>query len=322
MAQSLPPCLHLSYALNPAIRATYSQDCRVTFTAPEALRGREVKNLFEASMAVRNRPSFPFSDWVVTDDSKAWNAFQYEQAVIQQHIRRKAHPGPAMAIDPAEEDPAPPSSVDPRTLPYPQWTSALVSNWIITQGSPPLVLREITHFRRYGPGLCFEFLCAWDLPAPISTWQKYADLQHHAEYAAYVRAHWNSKVEKERNWEDEFQQQTTREQGFDVVLPEVGRAYAVDKDTLRGERLLAQYGRSKKKPKDAPRRRMEDEEEDLSDGDRSSSSSSSDSDEDRVPQRLQTAATATAETIPWQSIFETSSVSPVPQYKVKRFKAT
>lgn len=341
MEHSLPDCIHIQYSLNPAIRATYTKNKKITFTSPEELKGRVAKNIFEASFIVRNVPSFPYSDWIVTDESNAWNVFSYERSVTTYLKRFKPLDGnnttttgasvPPVAMDWDEKERK--DIVNPHTFPWDQWTSDKVSDWICYYQQPPLVLKEISHFRRYGPGLSFEFLCLWDCTSskiPM-TWQKYSDLQQNPTYASYIRLRWDSKVERERNWEDEIDRHI-KEEGFDIVLPEVGCAYAVESDTLRGQKIMAQYEKRKRKQKQTKKqktsRRFEDDDEDgdksedaTSDSHSSSHTESEEEEEEENKKQVKPPPQPPQEHVAWMDVFDTSSVTPVPRYKIKKFKS-
>lgn len=340
MEHSLPDCIHLQYALNPAIRATYTKNKKITFTSPDELKGRVAKNIFEASFIVRNVPSFPYSDWIVTDESNAWTVSSYERSVTTyiKRLKQASDGGNGGVADPATidwEDNEQKDLVDLSTLPWDQWTSEKISHWICYHQQPPLPLKEISHFRRYGPGLSFEFLCHWNGNKslnPIMTWQKYSDLQQNSTYASYIRPRWDSKVERERNWEDEIDRHA-KEEGFDIILPEVGRAYAIEADTLRGQKIMAQHEKRKRKQKQTRQnpktsRRFEDDVRDdeggKSDDGTSESRSTSESDEEsdeESKKRIQPPPQSPQEPVVWMGVFDTSSVTPVPRYKIKRFKS-
>lgn len=207
-------------------------------------------------------------------------------------------------------------------------------------GRPALSLRRITHFRRYGSGLSFEFLCVWGGAAPVSssssssspaevqTWQKYTDLQQVTEYAQYIRTHWDVKVERDRNWEDELE----RVKGTidEIVLPEVGTAYAVERDTIKAQKRMDREEERRKKRPRAKSRSKYAESDDESDPESSESPDSSDDVklEDDETHDAATHKKTKASLLPpdptppleWLDIFDQSSVTPVPRYKVKLFK--
>lgn len=335
MDHSLPDAIHIQYALNPAIRATYTKNKKITFTSPDEMKGRVANNIFEASFLVRNVPSFPYSDWIITDASKAWTVSTYERAVTTYLKRLKPAEG-SIPLQCEWEEKERKDIEDPQSLSWDQWTSEKVSDWICYYQQPALQLKEISHFRRYGPGLSFEFLCVWDVKVgrPIMTWQKYSDLLQNTTYATYVRSHWDSKVERERNWEDEIDRHI-KEEGFDVVLPEVGKAYAIESDTIRGQHIMAKYEKRKKKTKQtrpsSSKRKYDDGDddggEDGSDYGSSESRSTSESETDEEEDKKNTPPLVSpppqsSEMVVWMDVFDTSSVSPVPRYKIKKFKST
>lgn len=327
MDSSLPDAIQLEYALNPQIQITFTKFKKIIFRSPPELRGRTVNNLFEASFVVRNAPSFPYSDWIVTDVPQSWTPWSYEHDVSkalkrgppldlpddwkQQVLGSVSGPGDKGSTCP-----------DPHTMPPSTWTSALVSSWITQGGHPPLILDKITHFRRYGSGLSFEFLCQWKTtgprpePVPVWTWQKYTDLQHVADYAQYLRRHWNAAVERERNWEDELE----RVKGTldDIQLPETtGQAYAIEPTALKAQRRWDKEERSKKRHRKAKPSGVDSDSE-------PSEAESSDSDSAAEepappPPTSQPLPPEQPGVVEWLDIFDQSAVFPPSRYKVKVF---
>jgi hypothetical protein len=323
---SLPESIDLQYSLNPQIKATYFKSRKIIFTSPEELKGRTVKNIFEASFVIRNAPSFPYSDWITLGTQelvKAWPVFKYESEVAKYSKQLKQDNTISHVIVHQPDDDARTHEetdvIDPRELPDSQWNSDVVDHWISSMNKPYLILKTITYFRRYGPGLSFEFLCTWvanNKSHTIQTWQKYSTLQKQPQFSDYLRAHWDLKLERERNWEDEVDR-FQRDEGFDVTLPEIGNAYAIENITIRAKRVMEREERKRKK-KSQP-----DETENLSDDDGSDKSSSSspesESSEDSPKPSVRNVAEATHDKIEWLDVFEKSSVNPVPRYQVKRF---
>ena len=327
----MPDSIDIQYSLNSQIKATYYKTRKIVFTSPEELKDRVVKNIFEASFVVRNAPSFPYSDWVTIgapEIVKSWSIFRYESEVSKYFKQLKQDQIVGQVIinqiddDKIHEDL---DAIDPRELNDSQWNSDVVDKWICSMQKPFLVLKMITHFRRYGPGLSFEFLCTWGTGSPtktIQTWQKYSTLQKQPFFADYLRMHWDLKVERERNWEDEVDR-FQKDEGFDVSLPEIGNAYAIEKITIRAKRVMEREERKRKKRKQLNESdRLSEDGEKSSDHSDSETTSSEDSEssEDHSPKPvLRNVAQSLQEKVEWIDIFDKSSVVPVPRYQVKRF---
>ena len=356
MNESIPDYINIEFVLNPQIKATYFKSKKIVFREPEDLKGRTVKNIFEASYVVRNRPSFPYSDWTVTEPKNSWSVYSFEFAATK-YVKQLKTIDPDAKVDMAVDTDAQSATsqsaiVNPYNLPPHAWTSEIVSRWITTHQNPELTLRQISHFRRYNHGLSFEFLCIWDILQSSSsrdvttttsamTWQKYTDLCQNDTYAEYIRKHWDAKVEKERNWEDELDRHPQVDEGFDVFLPESGSAYAVEKITLRAQKLIERERMRDKKRKQSKQKKSRpqkisrnsdedaasDEVSEISSSSESSIALSSESGDEKQPaddKQVQAQATAdvTQENVEWMDVFELSSVSPVPRYKVKKFKSS
>jgi hypothetical protein len=333
MSHYIPDSIPIQYALNPQIKAVYTKYKKITFISPEELKGRVVNNLFEASFVVRNVPSFPYSDWIVVDkeggesQSKTWNVWSFERSATTYMKRLKTSETPQHStIQTEPDDTIRTDVIDPRTIQHDQWTSDLVADWICSMQKPILPLKRITHFRRYGAGLSFEFLCVWDLKGrQISTWQKYTTIMQQKIYEDYLRTHWDSKIEKERNWEDEIDR-NTKDEGFDVNLPEIGNAYAIEDVTIRAQRLMEKEEQKRKKSRKnkekTPKYQAKDSDAEVEESDLESSPSeeSSESETDSDVNQSTVTQTQPQEHVEWMDIFEMSSVNPVPRYQVKQFK--
>jgi hypothetical protein len=322
MDQSLPDSIRIQYALNPSIQATYTKHKKITFTSPDELKGRVANNIFEASYIIRNVPSFAYSDWVVVDVPKAWSVWSYERSVTTYVKRLKTSETTHHEVEPERKRET--ELENPMDLSWDQWTSEKISDWVCNHQQPELKLKGILYFRRYHTGLCFEFLCEWSTPTrTISTWQKYADLQQNPTYVEYIRQRWDAKVEKDQNWEDEIDRHAGIEHGFDVQLPEIGTAYAIEKETIQAHKLMEREKRKKKHQSGKVKKRPKPEDSDKSESDEDyvSDTSSTPSDSaDETPLPVVENQPEPSERIEWLDIFDVSSVTPVPRYKVKKFK--
>lgn len=325
---SLPESIDIQYTLNPQIKATYFKTKKIIFTSPEELKGRTVKTIFEASFAIRNAPSFPYSDWITLGSQelvKSWSVFRYEVEVSRYAKQLKQDQVISQTILPQIDDEKTHEDydvTDPRELGESQWNSDIVDQWISSMQKPHLVLKSITHFRRYGPGLSFEFLCTWVTSKPtghVQTWQKFSTLQKQSSTADYLRAHWDPKIERERNMEDEVDR-FEKDEGFDVTLPEIGNAYAIENITIRAKRIMDREERKRKRRKQQSLEEKDKLSDDASSENSGSSSDESESSEDHSPKPVvRNVAESTLEKVEWMDIFDTSSVVPVPRYQVKRF---
>ena len=156
--------------------------------------------------------------------------------------------------DEEEQSPINPVEVEPD-----KWNSKLVSKWIDSNQKPALKLKEITHYRRYGLGRCFEFLCIWyinDLKT-ASTWLKYNDLIRVDEYEEYLTARWDIKTEEISNWEefeplaDLTMETSGGEEEKDNGGSLFGSAYILDDGSKKSLKLLEpekKETKSKRKP--------------------------------------------------------------------------
>lgn len=347
MDQSIPDHITIRYALNPNITATYNKYQRITFTSPDELKGRVVGSIFGASYVVRNAPSFPYSDWIVTDCPDAWSVWSYEHSVST-FLKRLKTSDPSMTdakidllVEDQERKKDSETLIDPRTLTPDKWTSGLVSDWICYRKQPALKLKKIIYYRRYNPGLSFEFLCVWDGPnlQEVMSWQKYTDLQQNPQYAEYIRLNWDAKTEKDRNWEDEIDRHSIQEEqdnGMDVNLPEIGTAYAMEKDSIKAHKTMEREERKYKDRKRKQKRKSRHSKNAKADSDSAGSEEVSDissdesdieltsEDEDDKKQTTNKIHMAELDTdsIEWMDIFDQSSVSPIPRYKIKKFKTS
>lgn len=333
--QPLPDCIHLRFSLIPVITAEYTKNKKITFTGPPELCGVVVGNIFEASFAVRNTPTFPYSDWEITDEDLKdyWSVWLYEKR-CSDYIKRVGS-SQKFDVEKMELD----DVKDPRTIPDPRqfrpdlWNSNMVAEWICSGNQPELVLKDIQYFRRYGMGLSFEFLCTWETQSniPAMTWVRYADLQQNEAYAEFIRSNWDSKIEKERNWED-MPTVTDKDDGFDVQLPEIGNSYDVEPETIRVQKLMEKERknakRSKRKRGRTPTRHSKRGKTPPKDGDGSDAEShNSGSDSKSSSEESSTEEPDEKRTFPDPSvpiptmlpIFNESSVDPVPRYIVKTF---
>ncbi len=325
---SLPESIDIQYALNPQIKATYFKTKKIVFTSPEELKGRTVKTIFDASFVIRNAPSFPYSDWITLGSQelvKSWSVFRYEVEVSRYAKQLKQDQVISQVVTHQIDDEKTHEDydvTDPRELGESHWNSDIVDQWISSMQKPFLVLKSITHFRRYGPGLSFEFLCTWigsNKTQQIQTWQKYATLQKQPLFSEYLRAHWDPKLERERNWEDEVDR-FEKDEGFDVTLPEIGNAYAIENITIRAKRIMDREERKRKRKKQQTTEEQDGLSDEVSSDESSSSSNESDSSEDHSPKpAIRNVAETTLEKVEWMDVFDKSSVVPVPRYQVKRF---
>lgn len=134
------------------------------------------------------------------------------------------------------DPPAPVLCDNPYTVPIRQWTSALLAKWmqrpleeILKHPETVIPLDKITHFRRYGDGTQFEFLCGWKVAVKNltnqtknkgkkqqqtqqhnqqleykfkRTWQKWVDLIQVPQYLTKFRSlGWKMDEEKRFNWD-------------------------------------------------------------------------------------------------------------------------
>lgn len=97
-------------------------------------------------------------------------------------------------------------------LPADQWTSDVLAKFFSRPGrfsnSPyhdPELIR-VSEFRRYGPGMQFEFLCHWKHPnskKQIKTWQKWIHLCHNHYFQQLLQnVGWSMDIEKDQNFEE------------------------------------------------------------------------------------------------------------------------
>ena len=230
------------------------------------------------------------------------------------------------------------------------WTSDHVAKWIFQHNNPKLPLIEIKYFRRYNHGLCFEFFCVWDCKDTDGnfrqTWQKYTDLHQTASYNAKIREQWDYEIERFRHFEDYGPDPIDSQ----LILPPLsGDAYYPDKITeiatkkmKKEEQELKKGSRSRKKrspaaassqtKKNHSSKRLRaadtDSDDELNSGE---SASNSDEDNNNAPDDNDTSdkndyiTDSDHNEVPLnitsdRNIFETSSVFPVPRYKVKWFK--
>lgn len=220
--------------------------------------------------------------------------------------------------------------VDPHELSDTTWETSYacktVSNWIQTNTDPHrnLVLREITHFRRYSAGLGFEFLCVWNVSdSKIKRcWVKYVDLKHNNKYIEYMKGKWDPKIEKERNWEEE-----TRKMDYDSDVEfdneeTYNQIYSKAEQKTKAKQKSHKRRRSTSKTK---RKRKTRESEDDEDDALSEEALSEEDDEalsdEESDHLLNSRPLVSIEQQPvaWQEIFNTSSVDPTPRFKVKVF---
>ena len=115
------------------------------------------------------------------------------------------------SITSSSTEPPPPPVIDPCTLSSDEWTSNVVSKWIQSSKKPELKLVNITHFRRYGKGLQFEFICLWNntnagANSTVRTWTKYTDLRFNSKYYTFLLKKWDPAVEQQFHWEQREQE--------------------------------------------------------------------------------------------------------------------
>lgn len=241
-------------------------------------------------------------------------------------------------------------------IPFNQWTSTNIAQWIHNKGEPPIKLKEISHFRRYDLMKCFEFLCVWDVNAEphnlIRTWQKWTDLRSHDEYKTYLNKKWDMNIQQTKHFEEETRFQHDEDIDDDIRTFVQDPIYKPDAVGIRAMKKLKKQEELNKKNKNTSRKRKrlkekENKEDDLfwnakkddEDFEMSSAEDSNDTDTDNEKDESDgdnnkgtshvnvededgaNVNLKTNETEEWQEIFEMTSVSgPTPRYRVKVFK--
>jgi hypothetical protein len=390
-SDDLPKLINIQHKLYPSVTAIYTKNKKITFQSPPHLKGLIVNNIFDASFKVRGKISFPFSEWELSPPSKYWNVWLYEKRVSEALKQKEKQKFMTQCESPSEfelkhknsgggggggggdgggggggggddDDEDDEDDDDEKKYGSPfdvhpsKWDSGLVSNWINNGGQPHLKLIEITHFRRYDLGRCFEFLCIWGFTHPqtttattASTWLKYSDLVQIEEYEKYLKSRWDIKIEKDKNWEefeplDDLTVQMSG--GEDEDLPSLGNAYKIEPETERALKFIEQEKkekrnkrkqRNKRKPKlkrkfvqeglyGGPPVECEefddssvDSNDDLDKGMDSDDDNMDDenSDDEKLKESKQFHR---PDKIKWEKIFGMSSVSPVPRYAIKKFR--
>jgi len=239
----------------------------------------------------------------------------------------------------------------PPTNPYTReadlWDSTLVSKWIDRpQPSPEddLILTKITHFRRYGLGCCFEFLCTFKPQGTASrhkprAWLKFTDLIKVPLYSKLLKKEkWNVRLEKNRNWEEEdgILIQSDDEWSEDEY-------YSIPKEGRKAIESWKKYRDEDKKTNPKKRKRSSDSEADDEDkkddqvsdsfnmsdsesvGDSESHSSDSDEKLEKARVLLQKSKKRRSKhrskrQSKWDPIFRQSSMDQTPSYKIKPMK--
>jgi hypothetical protein len=330
------------------------------FQAPGRYAGSKGNDLFDASAIVKGGTSNPMYDWKLGDSSDYWTVWKYV-TMCHKATQSGVKPPSDLSDDPelletkkeiesAFEFDQKRNPTDPRKVKPDTWTSNLLSNWIDRPDPSTkknIHLYSITHFRRYGMGCCFEFMCHWKYKNQTAvTWQKYVDLVKVTTYHNLLKRYgWDIQIESTRNEEQEEGEELS---DVDDWVEE--DHYAVDKDGVKAmktkkkfENALARQRRKQRKRKHAPQVDSDDDKESEDDGEDKSmqgirprdadSSSSDDSDESGsddesedsdppVAKRRKVPKSTLKGNDKWKKYFTKSSCHPVPSYKVKKMKAS
>lgn len=220
----------------------FDYDGTVIIQTPPELAGKTFKNLFEATFHIRGKISDPFTSWKQCEGT--CTPWEFIKSITAKYPRLKSFLNTTNSYDadipstqtydmdldsPIEDvvfdDKKPPDSlpdlkekklIDPRNLKNEEINSDVIREWIIyTSGEKcfekKLALKEISHFRRYGDGRCYEFLCRWLIKnntttkmRNLYTWQKYTDLNCNPHYSSYLSEQgWKIDIERDLNWSEE-----------------------------------------------------------------------------------------------------------------------
>jgi hypothetical protein len=339
MDQSLPDFIKIRRISNAEICATFYKNKKIVFTSPERLKDKTVHSMYEASYVIDNAADFPPARWEVIEP-KGWDIWSYERRVnayLQNLKKVEIQDSVNQEEASMDSDKKVNAVIDPRVCD--NWTSEIVAEWICQDQKPELELIDIRYFRRYNHGLCFEFLCVWnmkDLNGNFrQTWQKYADLNKNINYGAQIRSGWDCETEREKHFEDYGPEPVDVEIGFDVEIPSAtGNAYDKEKLTEIATKRMNQEEHKKKKmskkrtrPSSKKRSGKNDRSNDESDNDSDESdhvSIASDPEEESSPRPIKvTKVDEDYDEIQLSNdpiIFKTSSVDQIPRFKVKVFQ--
>ena len=81
----IPDFIVLEFILNPQIKVKYFKEQRIVFISPpELVSSTEFKTLFDITSSIRERPSFPYSDWRVAEPLK--NSYYKTAWLYELHI--------------------------------------------------------------------------------------------------------------------------------------------------------------------------------------------------------------------------------------------
>lgn len=233
---SFPNEFAIEFVHDRTVKATMHNDDDGTVVVHT--HSKNFRNLFEATIFMFGKIADPWTSWVAADQNAKFTPWRYFKEVLKRHPKPMHIFGPSDSVPIDENDageiiypitssdieelnfpqPVPTQTiVDPRTRPKREWTSELMSRWMqrpekVLRANPDTIipLKHISHFRRYGNGKCFEFLCQWVTPPKDDqsqsgtkrTWQKWVDLIRVGDYMRVLKATgWNMDIEKDVNWE-------------------------------------------------------------------------------------------------------------------------
>lgn len=366
MSKDIPNEILIQHKIFRNVTAKYSKDGKITFQTPNSLKGRIENDCFNACLALGERnPIFPFL-WDVLNENHLWTVYEYEKQISL--LKKNNFPKKEILFDETKSEEEVDNGgdfvdsgkkkqleqleqsdqldqredLDEKIIENPyqvdalKWSSLLISKWINSNQKPLLQLKEITHFRRYDVGRCFEFLCVWyrteqkNDQDTVRVWVKYIDLCSVDVYKNYLDNIWSILKEEKKNWEELIVDNNMNiDKSDDEYSDEIDMVIKQMKEPSSKKRK--HDNRKTKNPtkkKFEPNASDEDGGSDDASGDsfhdgvnEQDSGDDNDEDDNEIIKESILKETvnkvAKKNKIPWQPIFGLSCVDPVPRYQIK-----
>lgn len=220
----LPDSIEYYNPKDPNIRVKMLNNGSVIFESPPQYKGKKFKSILNATLFIYPTALNVFKFWKTKD--KYWTVFNYEREIYGKNTPKSTlvrteslsnelkqeykHVDDYLTKLMNKVDHKTDDSFNIFEVGLDLWDSKLISKWINRpnrNNKGNIMLNDVTHFRRYGQGMQFEFLCEWkvkdDGEKNPKTWVKYSDMiKVNAYYQFLKNGGWDMIKEKDNHWEE------------------------------------------------------------------------------------------------------------------------